>query len=106
VDVERATRLAGVTERLGADPALTRATRESRVQRVQEAWLRDLSRGSLAAACRELRLARAGIDGPAAIHTFGEPASTAGAGAAETPSGPRSPQAGASRGMPPPQRKP
>jgi len=88
VDVDRATRLARVTERMGADPALSRAARESRLRRVQDAWLRDLSRSALAAASRELRLERARIDG------------------AERLSGPRSLDADVSDGIRPAQRTP
>jgi hypothetical protein len=101
VDVDRATRLARVTERMGAELTLSRVTRESRLRRVQEAWLHDLSRRALAAACREMRLERSRIDGAAAAQNLTESASPAAAGPAEPPSGPRSPGAGASDGMPP-----
>jgi hypothetical protein len=62
VGTDRATRLARTVGRTGADLALSRATREARVQRVRDAWIRALSRGAVAATSRELRLERARID--------------------------------------------
>jgi hypothetical protein len=106
VDVDRATRVARVTERIGADLVLNPATSQVCLQRVQEGGLRDLSRSSLAATSRELRLERARINGAAAKHMFGESATTAGANPAETRSRTRSRHAGASDGTPPPRPTP
>jgi hypothetical protein len=51
------TRLARIVERMGADTALNATSREERLRRVQDAWVRDLSPRSLAATSRELEAA-------------------------------------------------
>jgi hypothetical protein len=66
VGADPAVRLAGVVGRLAADAALRGLSRQARLQRVQDAWLRELSRGSVAVASRELRgRPAAPVDGPA-----------------------------------------
>jgi hypothetical protein len=55
VTADRATHLARVVERMGADVRLRRPTREARLRRVEDAWVRDRPQRSLSAATRELR---------------------------------------------------
>jgi len=65
VTADRAIRLAGVVERMGADVCLRAPTREGRRQRVEDAWLRERSEQALSAAARELR------GRPTAVETAG-----------------------------------
>jgi hypothetical protein len=59
VNADRAVRLARVVEAMGGDLSLRVASRGARLRRVEDAWLRDISRRSLTAAARELAKARA-----------------------------------------------
>ena len=59
---DRAARLARVVERMGADVRLRAPTREGRLRRVEDAWIRDRSERSSSAARRELGRRRAGGD--------------------------------------------
>jgi hypothetical protein len=62
VNADRATHLARVVERMGADVRLRAPARETRLQRVHDAWARDRPHRSLSAATRELRRQRIAVD--------------------------------------------
>jgi hypothetical protein len=47
---------------MGADVGLHAPSREGRLQRVEDAWLRDRSERSLSAAARELRRRRTAVE--------------------------------------------
>jgi hypothetical protein len=68
-----AIRLARVIERMGANLTLSATGREERLERVQDAWLRDLSPRSLTAASRELRRQRARVTRATAISRATKP---------------------------------
>jgi hypothetical protein len=55
---DRADRLARLVEQMGADLTLSPTTRHARLQRVEDAWRRELSGCSLTAVSRELRRRR------------------------------------------------
>jgi hypothetical protein len=67
VDTKRAVRLARFVERASTDLSATdvQARRKGRIERIQDAWLRDLSVRSWSAAARELRRRRAGSEAEA-----------------------------------------
>jgi hypothetical protein len=58
VNAGRTTHLARVVERMGADVRLCVPARETRLQRVEDAWARDRPQRSVGAATRELRRRR------------------------------------------------
>jgi hypothetical protein len=62
VTADRATRLARVVERMGADVRLHAPSREGRLRRVEDAWLRDRSERSSSAAAGELRRRRTAVE--------------------------------------------